>query len=109
METAKEMKKRKDEEAKQKELGGISANAAMGMFKGVSAMDERQRKESRMETAKPMKPVASSVARGILKDIVGEKAKDENAVTEIDGEIVKWKAGKNPAYEEKLMKLKKKK
>lgn len=88
------MKKRKDEEAKQKELGMVGAK--------MGAIGD-------MVTAKPMKPVASSVARGILKDIVGEKAKGENAVTEIDGEIVKWKAGKNPAYEEKLMKLKKKK
>jgi len=110
METAKMMKKRKDEEAMKKELGGISA--------------ELEVKGPTMETARAMKPMASSVVSGILKDIAAtrkageqqkltdldkQRAKDANAVTEIDGEVVKWKAGKNPAYEEKLMKLKKKK
>lgn len=96
METAKEMKKRKDATAKQKELGMVSA--------------ELEVSGPAMATAKAMKPMASSVVSGILKDVVKkEQPKEANAVTEIDGEMVKWKAGKNPAYEEKLMKLKKKK
>jgi hypothetical protein len=95
METAKMMKKRKDEMAMKKEMGGISA--------------ELEVKGPAMETAKAMKPMASSVVSGILKEVKKSQPKDANAVTEIDGEVVKWKAGSNPAYEEKLMKLKKKK
>ena len=95
MDVAKMMKKRKDESAMKKEMGGIEA--------------ELEVKGPAMETARAMKPMASSVVSGILKEVKKSQPKDANAVTEIDGEVVKWKAVKNPAYEEKLMKLKKKK
>jgi hypothetical protein len=96
METAKKMKRLKDEEAKQKQLPGITA----------------EKKPLPSETAKTPK-LPSAIVSGILKDVTKEKSnmseKDVNAVTEIDGEIVKWKAGKNPAYEERMMRLQKKK
>lgn len=106
------MKKRKDEEAKMSKAEfGVTTKPIKADF-GVTAVEPKTPK------------LPSAIVSGILKDVVkarkyGEeskladldrqRAKDANAVTEIDGEIVKWKAGSNPAYEEKLMKLKKKK
>jgi hypothetical protein len=91
METAKSMKKRKDEKAIQaKPSGMVSAEAGRG---------------GPMITAS--QPKSSPMVKAILSKSLGEE-KDANAVTEIDGEVVKWKAGKNPAYEERLMRLKKK-
>jgi hypothetical protein len=105
MDVAKMMKKRKDEMAMKKEMGGLTAKKLsiedMVTANTGTSLD--------MSSAKAMKPMASSVVSGILKEVKKSQPKDANAVTEIDGEVVKWKAGKNPAYEEKLMKLKKKK
>lgn len=87
------MKKRKDEKAIQsKPSGMVSAEAGKG---------------AKMITAE--QPKSSGIAAAILKDVVKkEQPKDVNAVTEIDGDIVKWKAGSNPAYEERMLKLRKK-
>ena len=87
------MKKRKDEKAIQsKPTGMVGAEAGKG---------------GKMITAES--PKSSGMISAILKDVVKkEQPKDVDAVTEIDGEIVKWKAGQNPAYEERMMKLRKK-
>ena len=88
------MKKRKDEKAIQsKPSGMLSVEAGKG---------------AKMETVNSSK--SSGMIGAILKDVVLKKEKEEgeNAVTEIEGEVVKWKAGQNPAYEERMMKLRKK-
>jgi len=84
-------KKRKDLSAEQKPLVGISATEA--------------------NKSKPLEAE-------MIKNIIGVSAKqtppsskeEADAVSEIEGKVKYWKSKtKNPAYEEKLMKLRSKK
>jgi hypothetical protein len=102
-----DIKKKKKEDVYTAEMSKASEVKSAEMPKSSTLITAKTMKEKEVPSAKAMK--SSNITGAMLDKILGEDKEDVDAVTEVNGKVIKWKAGENPAEEESELKKRYKK